>query len=47
MGSKVNGFSVTPRVWMPDSWANAFSPTIALLACTLMTVYDATSREVL
>src|SRR5665647_831915 len=47
IGSNVSGFSVTPRVWMPDSWANAFSPTIALFACTLIPVNDATSREVL
>ncbi len=30
IGSKVEGTTATPRVWMPDSWTKAFSPTIAL-----------------
>ena len=30
---------------MPDEWANAFAPTIALLGCTTMPVIEATIRE--
>ena len=32
---------------MPDSWAKAFAPTIALLGCTTMPVRLDTKREVL
>mmetsp|Transcript_22698 Transcript_22698/g.46250 ORF Transcript_22698/g.46250 Transcript_22698/m.46250 type:complete len:230 (+) Transcript_22698:996-1685(+) len=37
----------TPCWWMPDSCANAFLPTIALLACTSIPVYLATILLVL
>mmetsp|Transcript_24492 Transcript_24492/g.81392 ORF Transcript_24492/g.81392 Transcript_24492/m.81392 type:complete len:312 (-) Transcript_24492:680-1615(-) len=35
-----------PCWWMPDSCANAFAPTMALLACTAMPVYVATILDV-
>ena len=34
MISKLSGFLRTPSWWMPDSWANALRPTIALLGWT-------------
>jgi hypothetical protein len=37
----------TPSWWMPDSWAKALAPTIALLGCTAMPVRFDTRREVL
>ena len=35
----------TPSWWMPASWANAFSPTMALLGCTWTPVTWERSRE--
>ena len=34
MISKVVRSLSTPSWWMPDSWANALRPTIALFGCT-------------
>ena len=34
MISYVSGFLITPSWWMPDSWAKALPPTIALLGWT-------------
>src|SRR5574337_2135188 len=34
IGSYVSGLLSTPWVWIPDSWPNAFSPTIALFGWT-------------
>ena len=36
-----------PWVWMPDSWVNAFSPTMALLGWVWMPVRRLTSWLVL
>ena len=38
---------ITPSWWIPASWANAFSPTIALFGWTWMPVMCESSREVL
>ena len=34
----------TPSWWIPASCANALSPTIALLGCTITPVIDESSR---
>ena len=34
----------SPSWWMPDSWAKAFLPTIALFACTMCPVKLETMR---
>ena len=33
-----------PSTWMPDSWAKAFSPTMALFRCTAIPVVLLTRR---
>ena len=48
-GSNVAAFSMTPAAWMPDSWANAFSPTIGALAgwSTLLRASTVRARPVI
>jgi hypothetical protein len=46
IGSYVDGISRTPCTCMPDSWPNAFSPTIALFGGGYIPVSLATRREV-
>ncbi len=46
MISYVLGSFSTPSWWMPDSWAKAFSPTMALLGCTATPVSALTRRLV-
>mmetsp|Transcript_24111 Transcript_24111/g.44754 ORF Transcript_24111/g.44754 Transcript_24111/m.44754 type:complete len:210 (+) Transcript_24111:346-975(+) len=45
MISKVSAFLSIPSWWMPDSWAKAFLPTMALLNCTGKPETAATRRE--
>src|SRR3954454_8196465 len=47
MISYVSGFLITPSWWIPDSWAKAFAPTIALFGWTAKPVRDDTSRDAL
>ena len=44
MISYVSGFLSTPSWWMPDSWANALRPTIALFGWTAKPVRYETRR---
>jgi hypothetical protein len=44
MISYVSRYLSIPSWWMPDSCANAFSPTIALLRCTSRPVRALTMR---